>query len=189
MLWRAAPASLTGNIYSCCRTTRTISILRGPWQASTADRGHVRNEFREVVSGLESQARVRSPSFWSGRSRAQFLFSIMVSGFDNVHIRANVPRLEQAIKYGQSAGDRIYTSFSTAHLIVTRLYIGDHRKYLYIDYFKISLLLTLDSERARHRCRRGPFRHHVVDAKRRCVNSGSSHTELHSRYWRIHGSH
>ena len=72
----------------------------------------------------------------------------MVSGFDNVHIRANLPRLEEAIKYGQSAGDRwagvfpddshcsmltdaavrIYTSFATAHLIVTKLYVGDHRK-------------------------------------------------------------
>ena len=39
-------------------------------------------------------------------SRALLLFSTMVSGFDNVHIRANVPRLEEAIKYGQSAGDR-----------------------------------------------------------------------------------
>ncbi|KAI1786301.1 histidine kinase [Ganoderma leucocontextum] len=67
------------------------------------------------------------------KCRAQFLFSIMVSGFDNVHIRANVPRLEQAIKYGQSAGDRIYTSFSTAHLIVTRLYIGDHLSELVIS--------------------------------------------------------
>ena len=56
----------------------------------------------------------------SDRSRAQFLFSIMVSGFDNVHIRANVPRLEQAIKYGQSAGDRIYTSFSTVCSSYTR---------------------------------------------------------------------
>ena len=39
-------------------------------------------------------------------SRALLLFSTMVSGFDNVHIRANIPRLEEAIKYGQSAGDR-----------------------------------------------------------------------------------
>ncbi|KAH9850662.1 histidine kinase [Lenzites betulinus] len=60
------------------------------------------------------------------KCRALLLFSIMVSGFDNVHIRANIPRLEQAIKYGQSAGDRIYTSFSAAHLVVTRLYICDH---------------------------------------------------------------
>ena len=67
----------------------------------------------------------------------------MVSGFDNVHIRANVPRLEQAIKYGQSAGDRIYTSFSTAHLIVTRLYIGDHCKWISVSNFDVSWLLTL----------------------------------------------
>jgi len=39
-------------------------------------------------------------------SRAQVLFCSMVSGFDNVHIRANLPRLEQAVKYGNSAGDR-----------------------------------------------------------------------------------
>jgi hypothetical protein len=30
----------------------------------------------------------------------------MVSGFDNVHVRANLPRLEEAIKYGSGAGDR-----------------------------------------------------------------------------------
>ena len=68
-------------------------------------------------------------------SRALLLFVTMVSGFDNVHIRANLPRLEQAIKYGQSAGDRIYTSFSSAHLIVTRLYIGDHRKFKKLGRF------------------------------------------------------
>lgn len=33
----------------------------------------------------------------------------MVSGFDNMHIRANLPRLEQAVKYGNSAGDRYDT--------------------------------------------------------------------------------
>ncbi|KAI0666240.1 histidine kinase [Trametes maxima] len=60
------------------------------------------------------------------KCRALALFSIMVSGFDNVHIRVNVPRLEESIKFGQSAGDRIYTSFGTAHLTVTRLYICDH---------------------------------------------------------------
>lgn len=39
-------------------------------------------------------------------SRALVLFSAMVSGFDNVHIRANLARLEDAKKYGQSAGDK-----------------------------------------------------------------------------------
>lgn len=39
-------------------------------------------------------------------SRALVLFSSMVSGFDNVHIRANLTRLEEALKYGQSAGDK-----------------------------------------------------------------------------------
>lgn len=63
----------------------------------------------------------------------------MVSGFDNVHIRANLLRLEEAIKYGLSAGDRIYTSFSSAHLVLTRLYIGDHRKFSYAATINLNL--------------------------------------------------
>jgi hypothetical protein len=39
-------------------------------------------------------------------SRALVLFCAMVSGFDSVHVRANLSRLEEAIKYGSSAGDR-----------------------------------------------------------------------------------
>jgi len=39
-------------------------------------------------------------------SRAQVLFCAMVSGFDNVHVRTNLPRLEEAIKHGSGAGDR-----------------------------------------------------------------------------------
>lgn len=39
-------------------------------------------------------------------SRAQVLYCAMVSGFDNIHIRANIPRLEEAVKFGNSAGDR-----------------------------------------------------------------------------------
>ncbi|CAA7259981.1 unnamed protein product [Cyclocybe aegerita] len=60
------------------------------------------------------------------KCRAQVLFCAMVSGFDNVHIRANLPRLEQAVKYGSSAGDRLYTSFASIHSIMTRLYVCDH---------------------------------------------------------------
>ena len=39
-------------------------------------------------------------------SRAQVLFCAMVSGFNSAHVRANLPYLEDAIKYGLSAGDR-----------------------------------------------------------------------------------
>ncbi|KZT06226.1 histidine kinase [Laetiporus sulphureus 93-53] len=60
------------------------------------------------------------------KCRALVLFSSMVAGFDTVHIRANLARLEEAIKYGQSAGDRIYTSLSSVHLLQTRLWICDH---------------------------------------------------------------
>jgi hypothetical protein len=39
-------------------------------------------------------------------SRAIVLFAAMVAPFDNVHIRVNIPRLDDAIKYGNSSGDR-----------------------------------------------------------------------------------
>jgi hypothetical protein len=60
----------------------------------------------------------------------------MFLGYDSVHIRANLPRLEEALKYGHAAGDRIYTSFANVHIICTRFYIGDHRA-----FFSFMLLL------------------------------------------------
>ncbi|PCH33241.1 hypothetical protein WOLCODRAFT_21861 [Wolfiporia cocos MD-104 SS10] len=60
------------------------------------------------------------------KCRALVLFSSMVAGFDNIHIRANLVRLEEAIKFGQSAGDRIFTAFAKVHLMQTRLWICDH---------------------------------------------------------------
>jgi hypothetical protein len=39
-------------------------------------------------------------------SRAHVLYSAMVSGYDNVHIRANLDRMQMAMQYGHSAGDR-----------------------------------------------------------------------------------
>ena len=34
------------------------------------------------------------------------MYSSMVSAYENVHIRSNLPRLEEATKYANSAGDR-----------------------------------------------------------------------------------
>lgn len=39
-----------------------------------------------------------------GGSRARVLFCAMVSGYDNIHVRVNIARLEKAIKYGNGAG-------------------------------------------------------------------------------------
>ncbi|KAG5350226.1 hypothetical protein C0989_012045 [Termitomyces sp. Mn162] len=36
----------------------------------------------------------------------------MVSGYDSVHVRANIARLEKAIKYGNGAGDRAHLNSS-----------------------------------------------------------------------------
>ncbi|KAF8349828.1 hypothetical protein F5887DRAFT_942564 [Amanita rubescens] len=60
------------------------------------------------------------------KCRAQVLFCAMVSGFDNVHVRANLPRLEEAIKHGSGAGDRIYTSLASIHALLIRLYSCEH---------------------------------------------------------------
>ncbi|KAH6917111.1 dual-domain HisK/Mak2 protein kinase [Coprinopsis sp. MPI-PUGE-AT-0042] len=60
------------------------------------------------------------------KCRAQVLYCALVSGFDNIHIRANIPRLEEALKYGYSAGDSIYTSFANIHLLCVKLYLCDH---------------------------------------------------------------
>jgi hypothetical protein len=68
----------------------------------------------------------------------------MASGFDNVHYRANLSRMDIALKHGKTAGDgyiyfsafsvppsflcRIYCGFAVLHANATRLYICDHRK-------------------------------------------------------------
>ena len=62
-------------------------------------------------------------------SRALLLFSALVAGYDSAHYRTNIPRLEQALKFGQSAGDRLYASFSTLHLTQCRLFVADHCAY------------------------------------------------------------
>lgn len=49
---------------------------------------------------------LESPLKLVRRSRAHVLYAAMVSGYDNVHIRANLYRLQMAMQYGHSAGDR-----------------------------------------------------------------------------------
>jgi hypothetical protein len=71
----------------------------------------------------------------------------MVSAYDNVHIRSNLPRLEEAIKYAHSAGDRcvirdatlwitkpsqlcrMYANLASFYSIQTKLFIGQPRMY------------------------------------------------------------
>ncbi|KAJ7480148.1 hypothetical protein B0H11DRAFT_2026757 [Mycena galericulata] len=60
------------------------------------------------------------------KCRAHVLYCAMVSGYDNVHIRANVYRMQMAIQYGHSAGDRVYTSFASIHSVLARLFVCEH---------------------------------------------------------------
>ncbi|KAF9498170.1 dual-domain HisK/Mak2 protein kinase [Pleurotus eryngii] len=66
------------------------------------------------------------------RCRAQVLYCSMVSGFDSCHIRANVAVMDEAIRLGNSAGDRVYTGLATIHSILTRLYICEQLSELVI---------------------------------------------------------
>ncbi|KAK7029643.1 Chk1 protein kinase [Paramarasmius palmivorus] len=68
----------------------------------------------------------------SEKCRATVLFCALVAPYDNVHLRTTLPKLEEALKYGNSAGDRIYTSFTILHMISTRLYVCDHLNELII---------------------------------------------------------
>ncbi|KAJ4499295.1 histidine kinase [Lentinula lateritia] len=60
------------------------------------------------------------------KCRAYVLYCSLVSGYDNVHMRSALPRLEEALKYGSSAGDRIYTGLSSLYMISTRLFVCDY---------------------------------------------------------------
>ncbi|KAJ6501559.1 dual-domain HisK/Mak2 protein kinase [Mycena vitilis] len=60
------------------------------------------------------------------KCRAHVLYTSMVSGYDNVHIRANLDRMRMAMQYGKSAGDRVYTSFASIHWVLTRLFVCEH---------------------------------------------------------------
>ncbi|KAJ6626914.1 dual-domain HisK/Mak2 protein kinase [Mycena sp. CBHHK59/15] len=60
------------------------------------------------------------------KCRAHVLYCAMVSGYDNVHVHANLDRMQMAMQYGHSAGDRVYTSFANIHLILTRLFVCEH---------------------------------------------------------------
>lgn len=45
-------------------------------------------------------------SFLIVTSRVQVLFCSLVSGFDQIHLKSNLDRLEEAVQYGETAGDR-----------------------------------------------------------------------------------
>ncbi|KAJ7693555.1 dual-domain HisK/Mak2 protein kinase [Mycena rosella] len=60
------------------------------------------------------------------KCRAHVLFCALVSGYDSVHIRANLDRMQMAMQYGHSAGDRVYTSFASVHSVLTRLFVCEH---------------------------------------------------------------
>jgi hypothetical protein len=77
------------------------------------------------------------------------MYCSMVSAYENVHIRSNLPRLEEATKYANSAGDRcanhfqtvifvkldicrVYTSLANFYSVQTKLFIGQPRMSLCI---------------------------------------------------------
>ncbi|TRM62878.1 histidine kinase [Schizophyllum amplum] len=57
---------------------------------------------------------------------AQVLYTALVSGFANVHLRVNIAKLEEAIKYGYSAGDRLFTGYALIYTVQNKLYVCEH---------------------------------------------------------------
>lgn len=62
----------------------------------------------------------------SDKCRALVLYCSLVSGYDNVHIRENIPRCELALKYGLSSGDRVFAEFALIHGILNRFFCCEH---------------------------------------------------------------
>jgi len=60
------------------------------------------------------------------KGRAQVMFCSMVSGYDSVHIRTNIPRLKEAMQHANGAGDRVFTGFACILNILNRLYVCEH---------------------------------------------------------------
>ncbi|KAI0005369.1 hypothetical protein BJV74DRAFT_875326 [Russula compacta] len=61
------------------------------------------------------------------RCRSLVMYCSMVSAYDNVHIRSNLSRLEEATKYANSAGDRMYACLANFYSTQTKLFIGQPR--------------------------------------------------------------
>ncbi|TDL28897.1 histidine kinase [Rickenella mellea] len=66
------------------------------------------------------------------KCRAYALYAALVSGYDNSHIRPQVARCDMAVKYGLSAGDRVYAGFGLIHGLALRLFVCEHLNELVI---------------------------------------------------------
>jgi hypothetical protein len=55
-------------------------------------------------------------SILSAPSRAVVLFTAFGSGYDSVHLRVCLKRLEDAIKWGHASGDRLASVLELIHL-------------------------------------------------------------------------
>ncbi|KAF9243774.1 STKc type histidine kinase [Melanogaster broomeanus] len=60
------------------------------------------------------------------KCRATVLYLALVAPFDNTHLRTAIPYLSDGYKHGHSSGDRVWTSFSAAHLMSVQLFTGEH---------------------------------------------------------------
>ncbi|KAL5518690.1 CHK1 [Sanghuangporus vaninii] len=62
----------------------------------------------------------------SDKCRALVLYCASVSGYEDVHVRENIPRCELALKYGLSSGDRVFAEFALIHGILNRFFCCEH---------------------------------------------------------------
>jgi len=60
------------------------------------------------------------------KCRSLLLFCSMVSGYDNMHIKANIARCEMALKFGLSSGDRLFSGLSVIYGLMNRLFVCEN---------------------------------------------------------------
>ncbi|KAJ3802608.1 hypothetical protein GGU11DRAFT_813370 [Lentinula aff. detonsa] len=116
------------DVHGCCRSGISTGTALGFFWAlgGAAER---RELYRFSADLAKLAIRIADVHGSSGeKCRAYVLYCSLVSGYDNVHMRSTLPRLEQALQYGSSAGDRIYTGFSSLYMISTRLFVCDYCK-------------------------------------------------------------
>lgn len=77
------------------------------------------------------------PFAYITHSRTEVLYAAMVSGYSHEHLKAVIPRTDQAIKLARSAGDRIYEGFSQCYSLAHRLYCSEHCELLSATAFML----------------------------------------------------
>ncbi|KAF9454975.1 dual-domain HisK/Mak2 protein kinase [Macrolepiota fuliginosa MF-IS2] len=129
--WSPAPLALTDMVgLTCIQLALRYGMSAGTalgffWALPAAAQRRGLYRFATDLGRLALQIADKYGSM-ADKCRAQVLFCALASGFDQTHLRSNIIRLEEAVRYGDTAGDRLYTSLASIHNVCIRLYVCEH---------------------------------------------------------------